>query len=99
MFRLIKLGFYALIGYALYELYQGMMAERSSGGVGGGGGGGGMRMGGGMSGGGSQARSFGDATSTAIHNLTGAGEGQREETQDFDGGSVGHRVGRGVTST
>ena len=95
MFRLIKLAFYALIGYALYELYQGMMAERSNTG----GGGGGMRMGGGMSGGGSQAGSFGDATSTAIHNLTGAGEGQREETQDADGGSVGHRVGRGVTST
>jgi hypothetical protein len=93
MFRLIKLGFYALIGYALYELYQGMMAERSTGG------GGGMRMGGGMSGGGSQSRSFGDATATPIHNHTGAGEGQREETQDFDGGSVGHRVGRGVRST
>jgi hypothetical protein len=96
MFRLIKLAFYALIGYALYELYQGMMAERSNTGRGGGGG---RRTVGGMSGGGSQARSFGDATATAIHNLTGAGEGQREETQDSDGGSVGHRVGRGVTST
>src|SRR6266542_165084 len=27
MFRLIKLGIYVLLGYALYELYQGMMAE------------------------------------------------------------------------
>ena len=92
MFRLIKLAFYALVGYALYELYQGMMSEQANRA-------GGMRMGGGMSGGGSQSRSFGDATATAIHNLTGSGEGQREETQDFDGGSVGHRVGRGVTST
>ena len=96
MFRLIKLAFYALVGYALYELYQGMMAERSNMG---GGGGRGQGMSGGMSGGGSQSRSFGDATRTAIQNLTGEGQGQREETQDFDGGSVGHRVGRGVTST
>ena len=91
MFRLIKLAFYALIGYALYEVYQGMMSEQYNRG-------GGMRRGGGMSGGSSRSRSFGDATATAIHNLTGAAEGQREETQDFDGGSVGHRVGRGVTA-
>jgi len=25
MFKLLKLAFYAIIGYALYELYQGMM--------------------------------------------------------------------------
>ena len=27
MFRLIKLGFYALVGYALYEVFQGMTAQ------------------------------------------------------------------------
>jgi len=30
MFRLIKLGIYLFLGYALYELYQGMMSEQSS---------------------------------------------------------------------
>lgn len=28
MFRLIKLAFYALVGYVLYELYQGMTQEQ-----------------------------------------------------------------------
>lgn len=37
MFKLIKLAFYAAIGYALYELYQGMKQQP------GGGGGGAMR--------------------------------------------------------
>ena len=31
-------------------------------------------------------------------NMTGPGEGQAEETQDNDGGSVRHAVGRGVVS-
>ena len=35
MFRLIKLGFYALLGYALYELYQGMSQEEGQGNRGG----------------------------------------------------------------
>ena len=46
MFKLIKLGMYALLGYVLYELYQGMTQEsgsygRSGGNLGGGFGGGG----------------------------------------------------------
>ena len=32
MFKLIKLAFYAVIGYALYELYQGMMQQQGGGG-------------------------------------------------------------------
>jgi hypothetical protein len=47
MFRLIKLAMYAMIGYVLYELYQGMTQQQggrsfdqSSGGTFGGGGGG-----------------------------------------------------------
>jgi hypothetical protein len=32
MFRLIKLGIYAFIGYALYELYQGMVQQQGGGG-------------------------------------------------------------------
>jgi len=38
MFKLIKLAFYVVIGYALYELYQGF---QEAGGMGGGQGGGG----------------------------------------------------------
>jgi hypothetical protein len=34
MFKLIKLAFYAVIGYALYELYQGMKQEHGGGGSG-----------------------------------------------------------------
>jgi hypothetical protein len=32
MFKLIKLAFYALIGYVLYELYQGMKQQPGGGG-------------------------------------------------------------------
>ena len=32
MFKLIKLAFYAVIGYALYELYQGMKQQQGGGG-------------------------------------------------------------------
>jgi hypothetical protein len=34
MFKLIKLAFYAVIGYALYELYQGMKQQQGGGGSG-----------------------------------------------------------------
>jgi hypothetical protein len=36
MFKLIKLAFYVVIGYALYELYQGFQEAGSMGGQGGG---------------------------------------------------------------
>src|SRR4051812_43379369 len=38
MFKLIKLAFYCLIGYALYELYQGFQQTQGGGGGFGGGG-------------------------------------------------------------
>ena len=84
MFRLIKLGFYLLIGYALYELYQGMTSGGSS-----------------RSGGGGGSRGLNRALNSErgrMQTLTGEGEGQREQTLDSDGGSVPHRVGRGVTT-
>ncbi len=31
-------------------------------------------------------------------NITGPGEGTEVETQDFDGGGMKHKVGRGVIS-
>jgi hypothetical protein len=85
MFRLIKLGFYFLIGYALYELYQGMTNgdfSRSRG----------------QGGGSSDLNRALNEDSGRMQTLTGPGEGRREETLDNDGGSVGHMVGRGVTT-
>ena len=38
MFKLIKLAFYAAVGYAIYELYLGMTQGREEGSSGGGGG-------------------------------------------------------------
>jgi hypothetical protein len=97
MFRLIKLAMYALVGYVLYELYQGMSAQAQQQG----GGSGRQRMGRaleragqaiGGGGGGMSDQGAGD------QNFTGAGEGQTENTLNSDGGSVPHRVGRGVTT-
>jgi hypothetical protein len=82
MFRLLKLVAFALFGYAVYEFFRGMSDT-------GGGGGGGI---------GGAARSMGREASEAFGQMTGAGEGREEATLDADGGSVRHRVGRGVTS-
>ena len=89
MFRLIKLAMYAFVGYAIYELYQGMTSGQS----GSHGGGFGSRQGGrdlDRALGGNQGR---------MQTLTGEGIGQPESTLDDSGTSVTHRVGRGVTST
>jgi hypothetical protein len=88
MFRLIKLLAYALFGYALYEFFRGMSDT-------GGGGGGGQRPMGGQRSGGGQAMSGADRGEGQI---TGPGEGRPEATLESDGGSVRHRVGRGVVS-
>jgi hypothetical protein len=85
MFRLIKLAFYAAIGYALYELYQGMTSES-----------GGARLAGGR-GRGSLDRAL-DETGGRMQTLTGRGTGMRESTLDPDGGSIPHQVGRGVVT-
>jgi hypothetical protein len=83
MFRLIKLAAYAAIGYALYELFQGMTAES------------GMRARGSASN--RNLRRALDETGGRMQTLTGPeGQGMRESTLDPDGGSVPHRVGRGV---
>ena len=91
MFRLMKLMAFALFGYALYEFVRGMSA---TGGGGGGGGGMGANMGRAMGQGMSEA--FGLAPGQG--QLTGSGEGRDEATLNTDGGSVRHRVGRGVVS-
>ena len=94
MFRLIKLGMYALIGYAIYELYQGMTSGR------GGGWGGGERGGYGEGYGGERDLNRAlRASRGRMQTLTGAGLGEDEQTLDDSGTSATHRVGRGVTST
>ena len=98
MFKLLKLAFYALVGYALYEFIRGAMggeiesawnrvSEAAQGG------GGGQSGGGGESGG--RPRNLHQRDPLRA-NMTGPGEGQVEATQETDGGSVRHAVGRGV---
>ena len=86
MFRLIKLAFYGLIGYALYELYVGMTSGSSQSGAS-------QRRG---------SRNWERAMSGdqgRMGTLTGPGMGERQATLDSDGGSATHSVGRGVIRT
>ena len=90
--RLFKLAALALFGYALYEFFRGMlqdtrlgnMASEAFGQMTQGQGGGGQ-----SSDGGGQSRGM---------NISGPGEGIAESTLENDGGSVSHKVGRGVIS-
>jgi hypothetical protein len=91
MFRLLKLAAVALFGYALYEFIRGItndpkmrsMAQQA--------------LGGGQDGGQGGGRSFG-TNESAGQNITGPGEGEEVATLERDGGSVRHKVGRGVIS-
>ena len=89
MFRLIKLALYALIGYAVYEFYQGLVAEPP------------RRRPLPIPPGGPRnappARTGGQNRKRAGENLTGRGRGQTEQTLESSGSSESHRVGRGVT--
>ena len=84
MFRLMKLAIYGLLGWAIYELYQGMIQGTT----------------GGSSSGGGSSRTLRRALNedTGRMNMTSGGEGTTAETSDFDGGSMRHSVGRGVIS-
>ena len=82
MFRLIKLAFYAMLGYALYELYQGMSSEST--------GSRGRRRG-------NLDRALNESGGR-MQTLTGRGSGMHEDTLDRDGGSIPHQVGRGVVT-
>jgi hypothetical protein len=89
MFRLIKLAFYGLIGYTLYELYQGFSANQGGNGGGGSWGGGGSR----------DLNNALGSSAGRMQTLTGGGTGQNVSTLDDTGASATHAVGRGVTST
>jgi len=87
--RLIKLAAFALFGYALYEFFRGMAADTQLGNQ--------MssafnRMAQGQRG---EQGALGGAESRGM-NITGGGEGERVSTLDSDGGTVSHKVGRGV---
>ena len=91
MFRLLKLAAYGLLGYVIFEFIRGafggeiqQMVGRFQ-----------EQMQGG-SGGGAESDNF--TRDSARANMTGPGEGQMQDTQDSDGGSVRHAVGRGVVS-
>jgi hypothetical protein len=85
MFRLIKLAMYALVGYVLYELYQGMTQEqggRSSA----------------SSGGSRSRRSRAMSEGSAAGAMTGGGRGRRVEVADATGSEIHRTVGRGVVT-
>ena len=90
MFRLLKLMAFALFGYAVYEFFRGMT---ETGGGGGGMGGGQRSMGSSMGG---MSEAFGLAPGQG--QISGEGQGREEDTLNTDGGSIRHRVGRGVVS-
>jgi hypothetical protein len=83
MFRLIKLAMYAMIGYVLYELYQGMTQQQ-------------QQQQGGRSFSGSQGGGSFGGESDSFGAITGGGEGVTDTAADSGGGEMRHRVGRGV---
>lgn len=86
MFKLIKLAFYGLIGYALYEFMRGLMqGERA------------LQAGREQGGGRDLDRALDDAPAP-VQNMTGPARGQTVTTEDSSGESVRHKVGRGVVS-
>ena len=87
--RLLKLAALALFGYAIYEFFRGMMQDSQFGSQ--------SNQGFGRTSRGRDER--GRFTSSgAAANISGPGEGVDEATLDNDGGSVRHKVGRGVIS-
>lgn len=93
MFRLLKLCAYGLLGYALYEFIRGAMGGEISQAWGA------LQdqvQGGGQGSRGSQGGSRNLHDDATRANMTGSGEGRLEDTQENDGGSVRHAVGRGV---
>jgi hypothetical protein len=87
MFRLMKLALYVLIGYAIYEFYQGITQ---------GGGGGAIRRAGREFGSDLEEALNQDQGRMGI--LTGPGRGMTTSVEDSDGGRHNTTVGRGVVT-
>jgi hypothetical protein len=88
MFRLVRLAIYGLLGYAMFEFVRGFVA------------------GGSCCGGGAEAKQRGSGDlnraldeDSGRSNLTGPGGGERVVTDEPDGRSESHVVGRGVVPT
>jgi len=100
MFKLLRLAIYALVGYAAYQFVMDLVnasheqqkPQRAQGRSGNRGGGSRGRGPGGRTRGGTKAVAGAVMTAAA----RAGGQGKQEETQNPDGGSVRHRVGRGV---
>jgi hypothetical protein len=83
MFRLIKLAIYALLGYMVYQFYQGLMQ------------GGGSDQG--RHSGSDLGRALNEDQGR-MGTLTGPGRGTSVSVEDSDGGRHNQTVGRGVVS-
>ena len=98
MFKLLRLAIYALVGYAAYQFIMDLVhaqqqeqkPQRAQG-QGSRGGGRGRGQGGRTRGG---TKAVAGAVMTAA--ARAGGQGKQEETLNPDGGTVRHRVGRGV---
>ena len=104
MFKLLRLAIYALVGYAAYQFVMDLVngvqqqQDKSQGRQG-------QSRGGNRGGGGNRGRGRGGQTRGGTKAVAGAvmtaaakagGQGKEEATLNPDGGSVRHRVGRGV---
>ena len=83
MFRLMKLAVLALLGYAIYEFFRGMLGPELS------------QLGQAM-GQGSGGREQQPHRGADKMQFSGPGEGERVQTEEATGASTRHRVGRGV---
>src|SRR3954451_14080785 len=103
MFKLLRLAIYALVGYAAYQFVMDLVngvqqqQEKAQGQS--------QARGGSRGGGGNRGRGRGGQTRGGTKAVAGAvmtaaskagGQGRQEETLNPDGGTVRHRVGRGV---
>ena len=86
--RLIKLAAFALFGYALYEFFRGALHDTELG----------DRLGEAFNRGRSEGQSAFGGNESRGFNISGPGEGESVSTLESDGGSVTHKVGRGVVS-
>ncbi len=95
--RLIKLAATALFGYALFEFFRGMLHEAQIATAGAEPSGAAARSSK-RPGGRQRKSSTGRRSGSESLVLTGPGEGIEQATAEADGGSVRHKVGRGVIS-
>jgi hypothetical protein len=89
MFRLLKLAFYAVLGYAIYEFIRGMTQTAQA------------NTGPRAKPSQRQQRESGSGSSDSPvpgANMTGGGAGEKLTTAEPTGESVTHRVGRGVVA-